>query len=124
MPRAPAIPCVSIMSQNEIPSGAAPRICVKGKSSQSNIQTLGADPVENEHQIRESHPSAGVPVTAGPYDVWHSEAYLIAWLVRCHGWRVMEPGLLRRVTGLDRSVTLPVNREAGRRQLRQLRGAA
>jgi hypothetical protein len=112
------------MSQNEIPSGTAPSICVLGKSALSSIQTLGADAHKNEHQIGESHPSAGVPVTAGPYDVWHSEAYLIAWLVRCHGWRVVEPGLLRRVTGLERSVTLPGNRQAGREQLRQLRGAA
>jgi hypothetical protein len=112
------------MPQNEIPSGTAPSISDPGKSGQSSTQTFGADPQENEHQIREPHPSAGVPVTAGPYDVWHSEAYLIAWLVLCHGWRVVEPGLLRRVTGLERSVTLPVNRQAGREQLRQLRGAA
>ena len=56
--------------------------------------------------------------------MWHSEAYLIAWLVRCHGWRVIEPGLMRRMTGLERSVTHPRNREEGRNQLRQLRGAA
>lgn len=88
------------------------------------VETLGAEPPTNSHQIGESHPSAGVPVLRGPGDVFHTEAYLISWLVRCHGWRVVEPGLLRRVTGLERSITLPHNREAGRQQLRQLRGAA
>lgn len=41
--------------------------------------------------------SDGLPVTRSPYDVWHSEQYLIGWLVKTHGWRVIEPGLLRRV---------------------------
>jgi hypothetical protein len=65
-----------------------------------------------------------VPVTRGPGDVWHSEAYLISWLVKTHGWRVIEPGLMRRVDGLEKSVTLPNNRRAGLEQLKQLRGPA
>lgn len=36
------------------------------------------------------------PVTRGPLDVWHSEEYLLGWLVKTHGWRVVEPGLLQR----------------------------
>ena len=31
-----------------------------------------------------------------PADCYHSEAYLIGWLVKLYGWRVMEPGVLRR----------------------------
>jgi hypothetical protein len=41
---------------------------------------------------------AGVPLpdVRGPLDVWHPESYLVGWLVRLYGWRVVEPGLLRR----------------------------
>ena len=31
-----------------------------------------------------------------PADCYHSEAYLIGWLVKLYGWRVSEPGTLRR----------------------------
>lgn len=31
-----------------------------------------------------------------PADVWHPESYLIGALVRLYGWRVIEPGLIRR----------------------------
>jgi hypothetical protein len=31
-----------------------------------------------------------------PLDCYHSEAYLIGWLVKLYGWRVQEPGTLRR----------------------------
>ena len=31
-----------------------------------------------------------------PADCYHPEAYLIGALVRLYGWRVMEPGCLRR----------------------------
>jgi hypothetical protein len=31
-----------------------------------------------------------------PTDCYHSEAYLIGWLVKLYGWRVLEPGTLRR----------------------------
>lgn len=34
------------------------------------------------------------PITRSPSDCWHSEGYLIGWLVKTHGWRVVEPGLL------------------------------
>ena len=39
---------------------------------------------------------APLPDVRGPLDVWHPESYLIGWLVRLYGWRVVEPGLLRR----------------------------
>ncbi len=31
-----------------------------------------------------------------PADCYHSEAYLVGWLVKLYGWRVLEPGTLRR----------------------------
>ena len=36
------------------------------------------------------------PITRGPSDCWHSEAYLIGWLVKTHGWVVLEPGLIAK----------------------------
>lgn len=41
-------------------------------------------------------PVETLPVTRGPSDCWHSEEYLIGWLVKTHGWYVLEPGVLRR----------------------------
>lgn len=41
-------------------------------------------------------PAQTLPVTRGPGDCWHSEEYLIGWLVKTHGWYVLEPGVLRR----------------------------
>ena len=41
----------------------------------------------------------GTALTAelrSPSDCYHSEKYLIGWLVRLYGWRVLEPGLLSR----------------------------
>ena len=41
----------------------------------------------------------GTALTAelrSPTDCYHSEKYLIGWLVRLYGWRVLEPGLLSR----------------------------
>ena len=112
------------MSQLETSS---PPTCVPAydaKSKSPEVPPAGAPAAPAPHQIGDSHPAAGVPVTRGPGDVWHSEAYLISWLVKTHGWRVIEPGLIRRMDGLERSVTLPVNRRAGLEQLKQLRGAA
>lgn len=42
----------------------------------------------------EKQPPPLVPVTRGPYDCWHTEKYLVGWLVKGHGWRVLEPGVL------------------------------
>lgn len=35
------------------------------------------------------------PVTRSPLDPWHSEEYLVACLVKMHGWRWQEPRVLR-----------------------------
>jgi hypothetical protein len=54
----------------------------------------------------------GVPVLRGPGDVYHDEAYLIGWLVKTHGWRVVAPGILRRTWQPERSVTAATGRLA------------
>lgn len=84
----------------------------------------GAESQTIRPYIEGEHPAAGVPVTRSPQDVWHDEAYLLSWLVKCHGWVVVGPGELRRYKGLGRSVTSPQNREAGRRALQQRRQGA
>lgn len=119
----PALQAVSIMSQNKIP-GDGGCVSVSHEVTQSpngSMHPAGSD--STTPQIQESHPAAGVPVTAGPYDIWHDEAYLIGWLVRCHGWRVVEPGLIRRSWQPERSVTAPQNRQAAREALAARRGA-
>lgn len=35
------------------------------------------------------------PVTRSPMDPWHSEEYLVACLVKMHGWRWLEPRVLK-----------------------------
>jgi hypothetical protein len=119
----PALSAVSIMSQNKIP-GDTSCVPVSHVGTQGpNGSTHPEGSPSTTHHIQESHPAAGVPVTAGPYDVWHDEAYLIGWLVRCHGWRVVEPGLIRRSWQPERSVTAPQNRQAAREALAARRGA-
>jgi hypothetical protein len=83
---------------------------------------VGAD-VSAPH-IYDSHPEPGRPDVRGPQDVWHDEAYLIGWLVKCHGWRVVEPGLIRRSWRPEASVTALPNRAAARASLAQRREVA
>lgn len=59
-----------------------------------------------------SHAPEGVPDVRGPFDVWHDEAYLIGWLVRLHGWYVLEPGVLRRRWRPDAAVRAQAERLA------------
>ncbi len=35
------------------------------------------------------------PLTASPYDPWHSEEYLLGCLVKLHGWHWLEPRVLK-----------------------------
>ncbi len=111
------------MSHPENCSPDCPSICVSRSDSTSKTECVGADALQTGHHPCESHPMAGVPVTRGPGDVWHSEAYLISWLVRTHGWRVIEPGVMWRIELPKRSVTRPENRQAGIEQLKQGRAA-
>lgn len=42
-----------------------------------------------------------------PSDCYHSEQYLLGWLIRLYGWRVMEPGVLRKCSRSAESRTGP-----------------
>lgn len=53
-------------------------------------------PKTDSSQDREVPTSSGSPDTRSPLDCWHSEQYLIGWLVKCWGWRMVEPGKLVR----------------------------
>lgn len=112
------------MTQHENAATAAAYLCLSKVRESSEVSDLGAEKLPAERYIQSSHPATGLPDTRSPGDPWHSEAYLIACLVRTHGWRVMEPGLMRRCSGLERSVTLPENRAAGLAQLEALRAGA
>lgn len=41
-------------------------------------------------------PGDYLPDLRSPSDCYHSETYLIGWLVKLYCWRVLEPGTLRR----------------------------
>lgn len=112
------------MTHNETPATSVAYLCLSQLRESSEVSDLRADKLPAERYIQPSHPATGIPDTRSPGDPWHSEAYLIACLVRTHGWRVMEPGLMRRCSGLERSVTTPANRAAGLAQLDALRAGA
>lgn len=53
---------------------------------------------------------AGTALSAelkSPSDCYHSEQYLLGWLIRLYGWRVMEPGVLRKCSRSAESKTGP-----------------
>lgn len=53
---------------------------------------------------------AGTALTAelkSPSDCYHSEQYLLGWLIRLYGWRVMELGVLRKCSRSAESRTGP-----------------
>lgn len=112
------------MTQLKNPGQPVAYLCLSQERKSSEVFELGAEKLPAERYTQSSHPATGLPDTRSPGDPWHSEAYLIACLVRSHGWRVMEPGLMRRCSGLERSVTLPENRAAGLAQLAALRAGA
>lgn len=57
------------------------------------------DPATHPHALMPPAVWQGerTPDLRSPLDPYHAEAYLIACLVKVWGWRVVEPGLLRRV---------------------------
>lgn len=73
--------CVSVYDQDaHCPNPAAARVLENATYSVcSNLQ-----------------PCAVTADLRSPADVFHPEAYLIGALVRLYGWRVVEPGVLRR----------------------------
>jgi hypothetical protein len=49
-----------------------------------------------------------------PADVYHSEAYLLRCLVKLYGWRVLEPGSLRRGMGANQPPLAPAGAGAAK----------
>lgn len=84
------------MSQNEKPAPAGLRTCDNQHDAGPIGITCEAGGPATGSETLETGPSGGVPVTRSPYDCWHSEAYLIGWLVKTHGWRVVSPGRMER----------------------------
>lgn len=105
---------VSIMSPLENPAAPGLRTCVSANNAKSNPSTYASEGPATGSESARISPPEGVPVTRSPYDVWHSEAYLIGWLVKTHGWRVISPGLIRR--GEKPRVTLQGPDEAAQGQ--------
>lgn len=84
------------MTQEKTP-GQAPCVPVFDTAAQCpRGELIGAKEVQPP--VSNSAPTipAEIPRTRSPYDVWHPEAYLIRALVKLHGWRVIEPGVIRR----------------------------
>jgi hypothetical protein len=82
--------------------------CPSAASGSDGGELLGAQP--DPRGLRPGWPSPGdgssggddglrldgytAPVTAGPYDPWHSEEYLLRCLVKLHGWYWLRPRVL------------------------------
>lgn len=69
-------------------------------------------PATEDSQTTHSVPAefSGTALTAelkSPSDCYHSEKYLLEWLIRLYGWRVMEPGVLRKCSRSAESRTGP-----------------
>ena len=92
--------------QNDCPGcGSSPAAA----GSRDGGELLGAQ--QDPGGLRSGRPGAGdgagrgdnsvrldgytAPVTASPYDPWHSEEYLLGCLVKLHGWHWLEPRVLR-----------------------------
>ena len=84
------------MPQNERSATGAP--CVSASDTDAGQQLDRAAAQQASEASAPQLPVAvhEIPRTASPSEVWHPESYLIACLVRHHGWRVLEPGHLRR----------------------------
>lgn len=72
------------------PRTTAPTACVSVFDTGAHVQK----PVPERSLSDTTGGVQGNPITRGPSDCWHSEAYLIGWLVKTHGWVVLEPGVL------------------------------
>ena len=84
-------PCVPV-STLDTPSPRARLLATVGDATGRDSAETGAG-----HGVTvAAAPAQTLPVTRGPSDCWHSEEYLIGWLVKTHGWYVLEPGVLRR----------------------------
>ena len=105
--QAPVLPHVAIMSHPETQAPDSLRTCIRPDYATSKNPVGAPEEATRSGESHQSHRVFGVPVTRGPSDVWHSEEYLIGWLVKTHGWRVISPGLMRRSWRPDQSATAP-----------------
>ena len=86
-PRPDATPERGGPSDDRVLGSEAPQQGVRAEH-----QGSGSGAVDSDGGVR----MAGYtpPVTASPYDAWHSEEYLLGCLVKCHGWYWREPRVL------------------------------
>lgn len=99
----PTAACVSVYDTEGDGQNSGPDRVSGATRSSASHESLYSEPESSQASLRrsafgEKQPPAGIPVTRGPYDCWHTEAYLIGWLVKGHGWRVLEPGVIVRPT--------------------------
>lgn len=80
--------------EKQAPTGTQPAAYLRKTQSCSVQKPQQHSPTEA--QRRNWPPETGRPDTRSPLDPWHSESYLIACLVRTHGWVQPGPGELRR----------------------------
>jgi len=56
-----------------------------------------ADLSQTTHSVPAEYAETAITAELrSPSDCYHSEQYLLGWLIRLYGWRVMEPGVLRK----------------------------
>lgn len=84
------------MSHDEIPVTDSRVSVFRAADPSPEERSVGAEPDFSGRDRHQSHQIESRPDTRSPLDPWHSEAYLIRCLVRMHGWRVIEPGVLQR----------------------------
>lgn len=77
-----------------MPAGRVPVSASDAPSPAGALQPAQAAPTPSA-DVQSQRPES-IPDVRGPSDPWHSEAYLIGWLVKLYGWYVLEPGVLRR----------------------------
>ena len=84
------------MTHDENPGQDSAYLCkAQGSPVQPGLLKRVQD-LQNRCSVKLTPDETARPDTRSPYDPWHSETYLIGCLVKAHGWRVTEPGTLRR----------------------------
>jgi len=84
------------VSQFENPAAPA-CVPVYDNGTQDRIYPKDADIASTSHSVNaENAIGACVADLRSPFDCYHSEAYLIGCLVRLYGWRITQPGWMRR----------------------------
>jgi len=81
--------------KREAPTGAAPLPISPRTMPEFSPTSQPAEPASLPDRPLALIPPE-VPQTRSPYEVWHSESYLIACLTRHHGWFCTAPGRLEK----------------------------